>query len=541
LTWGAVEGLGLLGALVAATGLADRAGRRSSAATSNFGTPLPNRALPHGTRPTPLNPATPNRGIVTLGVPHSRVAQGFLGRIGLGTRSAQGPRSPRTSRADAVAPARWAVKRDLSSLVVAGPVSGRVVIGHCGRKLIAAESGHSLLVVGPTQSGKTTGLAVPIIREWRGPVVAASVKGDLARLTMEGRSEEGEVFLYDPLATTGLGRAAWSPLGSCRTWPGARRVAADLAAVARESSGAMTDGDFWYSMAAKLLAPLLLAAATNGYLMSDVVSWVDEHDLTLPLDLLSAFGATGAVQALHATLGRDDRQRSAVFTTAETVIEAFADPDVAACETSGLAAGREIDTRRLLDANHTLYLCAPAHDQRRLRALFATLVAEVIAEAYRRAMETGTGLDPPLLVVLDEAANVAPLADLDVLASTAAGHGVQLVTVWQDLAQLNARYGAKGSSVVNNHRAKLFLSGIADPGTLEHASQLAGEEDRNVRSRTFDHYGSSSTTDALSPRRLVPPDALRRLPPGSGLLVYAHLPPVRVKLRHTLDPKLKTV
>jgi type IV secretion system protein VirD4 len=348
---------------------------------------------------------------------------------------------------------------------------------------------------------------------------------------MEDRSKEGEVLLYDPLATTGLDRAAWSPLGSCSTWAGARRVAADLAAVVRESSGSMTDGDFWYSMAAKLLAPLFLAAATNGYLMSDVVTWVDEQDLTLPLGMLTARGATGAAQALHATMGRDDRQRSAVFTTAETVIEAFADPDVAACEAPGLAASAEIDASRLLDASHTLYLCAPAHDQRRLRALFATLVTQVISEAYRRAMETGKGLDPPLLVVLDEAANVAPLAELDVLASTAAGHGVQLVTVWQDFAQLNARYGAKGPSVVNNHRAKLFLSGIADPGTLEHASQLAGDEDRNVRSRTVDHYGSSSTTDASSPRRLVAPDALRRLPPGSGLLVYAHLPPVRVTLR----------
>jgi type IV secretion system protein VirD4 len=196
-----------------------------------------------------------------------------------------------------------------------------------------------------------------------------------------------------------------------------------------------------------------------------------------------------------------------------------------------LAANAAINAASLLDASNTLYLCAPAHDQRRLRALFAALVAEVINEAYRKAMSTGRGLDPPLLVVLDEAANIAPLAELDVLASTAAGHGVQLVTVWQDLAQLNARYGAKGPSVVNNHRAKLFLSGIADPGTLEHASQLAGDEDRNMRSRTVDRYGSSSTTDAYSPRRLVPPDALRRLPPGSGLLVYAHLPPVRIRLR----------
>ena len=45
-----------------------------------------------------------------------------------------------------------------------------------------------------------------------------------------------------------------------------------------------------------------------------------------------------------------------------------------------------------------------------------------------RAAATGGPLDPPLLVVLDEAANVAPLVDLDrVLATATGGHGVQLV------------------------------------------------------------------------------------------------------------------
>jgi type IV secretion system protein VirD4 len=146
-------------------------------------------------------------------------------------------------------------------------------------------------------------------------------------------------------------------------------------------------------------------------------------------------------------------------------------------------------------------------------------------------MASGHGLDPPLLVVLDEAANVAPLTELDVLASTAAGHGVQLVTVWQDLAQLHARYGPRAPSVVNNQRAKLFLTGIADPGTLEHVSQLAGDEDRIVRSSTTDGYGSQSTTEGPAPRRLIPPDALRRMPPGTGVLLYAHLPPVRVTMR----------
>jgi hypothetical protein len=76
-------------------------------------------------------------------------------------------------------------------------------------------------------------------------------------------------------------------------------------------------------------------------------------------------------------------------------------------------------------------------------------------------------LEPPLLVVLDEAAHIAPLPELDGLAATCASHGIQLVTVWQDLAQVRARYGSRAPTVLNNHRAKVFLPGIADPDTLD--------------------------------------------------------------------------
>jgi type IV secretion system protein VirD4 len=136
---------------------------------------------------------------------------------------------------------------------------------------------------------------------------------------------------------------------------------------------------------------------------------------------------------------------------------------------------------------------------------------------------------------LDEAANIAPLPDLDALASTAAGHGVQLVTVWHDLAQISARYGLRATTVVNNHRAKLFLSGISDPSTLDYASHLVGEEEVLLASTTHGGRGGGSTTRSPSTRRLAPPDALRRIAPGEGVLVYGDLPPARLALRTWFD------
>jgi type IV secretion system protein VirD4 len=425
--------------------------------------------------------------------------------------------------------ARWARRGDLRSLVVRAPVAGRLTLGRACGRLVAVDAGHSLLVVGPTQSFKTTGLAVPALLEWQGPVVAASVKGDLVRDTVAWRRGQGRVWIYDPTASTDLESAPWSPLAGAGTWQGARRVAEGLVEAGRTSTGSLSDGDFWYATAAKLLAPLLLAAAVSGRTMADVVRWVDEQETDEVQDALDAAGQRRALQSLRATWGRDERQRSAVYTTAETVIEVFADPAVAA---STVAGGRAIDPVALLEANNTLYLCAPAHEQRRLRPLFSGLVTRVLEAAYDSAARRGRPLDPPLLVVLDEAANVAPLAELDVLASTAAGHGIQLVTVWQDLAQINARYGPRAGTVVNNHRAKLFLSGIADPATLEHASALIGEAEQPVASTTVDRgRPSASTTVTPIYRRLAPADGLRQIRPGTGLLIAGHLPPVRLRLR----------
>jgi type IV secretion system protein VirD4 len=200
------------------------------------------------------------------------------------------------------------------------------VLGRSGRLTLAAEPSQSVVVFGPTQSRKTTGFAIPAILGWQGPVVATSVKTDLVRDTMGWRQRCGEVVCFDPSGSTGLPSAQWSPLDAARTWSGARKVAVSLTDGAKGGNGPMTDGDFWYATAAKLLAPLLFAAATGGADMSDVVRWVDTQEESEVLGLLDAVGVSEATQAAQASFAKEDRQRSSVYTTAETVLEPFADP-----------------------------------------------------------------------------------------------------------------------------------------------------------------------------------------------------------------------
>ena len=64
----------------------------------------------------------------------------------------------------------------------------RLTLGRIDGHLIAAEPRESVIVIGPTQSGKTTGFAIPAILEWQGPVLATSIKSDLLNDTYAARS-----------------------------------------------------------------------------------------------------------------------------------------------------------------------------------------------------------------------------------------------------------------------------------------------------------------------------------------------------------------
>jgi type IV secretion system protein VirD4 len=431
-------------------------------------------------------------------------------------------------RRHSATPARWARRRDLKPLRIHEPMPGRLSLGIVDGRLVAAEPRQSVIVVGPVQTGKTSGFAVPAILEWKGPVVATSVKTDLMRETFVAREQVGRVWIYDPTASTGMPSCGWTPLSSCSTWTDAQRVAAWLVAAAHRGAAGVENAEFWYAAAAKLLAPVLFAAARSDATMADVVRWIDAQEQEEIFAALDETGEDAAVTAFQASSQRDERTRSGVYTTAETVLAAYADPGVLAS-----ALTSELRAERLLHGGcHTAYLCAPAHEQRRLQPLFATLVQEIVARAYERSSETGKPLDPPLLVVLDECANIAPLRELATLASTGAGQGIQLVSVFQDMSQINAVYGRdRAPTIVSNHRAKVILSGIADAQTLEYVARLLGDEEIRQTSSTTGAEGRRSTTHSVAYRNIAPANVLREMKPGHGLLVYGHLAPARISLR----------
>ncbi len=423
----------------------------------------------------------------------------------------------------------WASPQAVERLVVRGPTRGRVVLGRVHGRLLAAEPCRSVLALGPTRSQKTAGLVIPAILEWQGPVLATSITGDLIGATIKRRFEvsPGRVFVIDPTGQTGHDRSDWSPLDGSRTWDGAHRMALSLLAAHQRQPG---EPDTLQPTAPGLLAGLLLAAATSGRSMTDVVRWVQRQDHNEVQSALHAAEEPAALEAVESVWRMPEQRRSSAYATALGVVGVYADPVIGRSDATNL-----LTAERLLDGRAgTAYVCAPAQQQRRLGPLLSALVQEVVDAAVERATRLGRPLDPPLLVVLDDAGHVVTLPHLDWYAATAWRHGVQLVTVFRDLGQLHARHGELAEIIVNSHHAKVFMSGISDPGTLTYLSYLTGDESIRMAS-----VPAAAPVPADQPegaerpaaRPFLPGDALRRVAAGQGLLLYGHLPPAYLSLR----------
>ena len=428
--------------------------------------------------------------------------------------------------------ARFAGRDELSGLHTPAAQAGRITLGEHDGRLIAAERRASVLCVGPSQSGKTTGLTVPAILEWQGPALGTSIKADVVHDTHRARSQVGEVLIFDPTATTTLEHTPWSPIAAARTWEGARRTAANLLGVADQGAAQNNEETFWKPAGARYLAPLLLAAAHANLTMRDVLRWVALMEQDEPTQLLKDCpnpGAQPGLEALQSVWAADHRLRSSLLQTVATGLDAWQEPLIA----KATAGENQISAKRLLDGHNTLYLVAPAHEQRRLRGLFTALVADVIAAAFERSASTGLPIDPPLLLALDEVANIAPLANLDEIASTGPGQGVQLLTVVQNISQAADRWGRdRAETIIANHRARLFCSGIGDRATLDYLSNTLGEEEiSRIATHRDNALAAGSRTYSTEFRSLAAPHRIRQADTNTALLVYGRLAPAWVALR----------
>jgi type IV secretion system protein VirD4 len=376
---------------------------------------------------------------------------------------------------------------------------------------------HHGLIIGPPRSGKTSRLVIPNLYAHPGAVVATSTKTDVAEATWTRRAELGTCWLWDPTGTLippdGIQTLRWSPIIGCGTWDAAVARAHALATAARPSPNGTPHGSeaHWIERAQALLAPLLHAAAITNNDLRTVLSWLHRRDLTQPLEALQTHGSTMAADLITGIAETEERERSGIFSTADSLLAAYRTDTALASATNP-----NFDPTAFAASNDTIYLCAPATAQAQYAPLVVALLDQIRTATYAARPY------PSLLWALDELANIAPLPDLPATISEGASQGLVVLASLQDLSQARTRWGNAADGFLTLYTHKLVLPGIADLATLRQVSALAGEIDVPVTSHSHDNalWGGRTSTNTNPQRRpRLPIDTIAQGTPGQALWI----------------------
>ncbi|MFI1890213.1 type IV secretory system conjugative DNA transfer family protein [Streptomyces jumonjinensis] len=365
------------------------------------------------------------------------------------------------------------------------------------------------------RSGKTTSLAIPSILAAPGPVLLTSNKaaGDAYTATFDARSEVGRVWSMDPQQIAHAERTMWwNPLADAKSLDGAGRLAGHFLAASVDAS---QQGDFWSKAGSNILSQLFLAAALDDRPITDVMQWLAFPADRRPLDILRDHGFSAVAAQLKGTVEGPPETRDGIYETARQYAAALLNSGIATWVTPQKDVP-EFRPTEFVTSTDTLFLLSKDGGGG-ASALIAACADSVMRAATAQAERAGGRLDPPMLAILDEAANVCKISDLPDLYSHLGSRGIIPMTILQSYRQGQKVWGDAGMDAMwSAATIKVIGSGIDDPDFADKLSRLIGDHDVETKSTSTSESGTS-TSISMRQERILPADAIRALAKGTAL------------------------
>lgn len=290
----------------------------------------------------------------------------------------------------------------------------------------------------------------------------------------------------------------------------------------------MKDGAYWSGKARDLLALLLHAAAIDGKRARDILRWAtaepDDKPVAHLIGVLSDSGPGGPERAwqIRQHFAEAPQTRKSVVATLSPSLAWLADDHARPLGDAPLLEVT-LDVERFLTDRETLHLIAGVKPTGGVPQLISAVVAEVAYQARQISGEMPGGrLDPPLTMLLDEAALIAPVP-LPRWSADSGGRNITLHVSLQSLSQLRDRWGKEGGgTILSNAGALIVFGGSNNAEELKEISDLTGETRQRILNADWAKEGDVEHrwTPVLSPAQV------RALKPGEVLVLRHGLPAV---------------
>jgi type IV secretion system protein VirD4 len=206
------------------------------------------------------------------------------------------------------------------------------------------------------------------------------------------------------------------------------------------------------------------------------------------------------------------------------------------------------DPHDLVRRPMTVYLVLPAEYARTQSPFLRTLIGELL----RAVVRGGPQEKNKVHFVLDEAASLGHLSQLDDAVDKYRGYGVRLHFIYQSLAQLQRCFPEGQHENLLANVSQIFF-GVSDPRTAEYVSTRLGEQTIVVESggsstgdsRSYNgHAGQQSTRSTTrnqnwqqQARKLLKPEEVMALPDRTAITFTRGVPPIWTTLTRYFEDR----
>jgi type IV secretion system protein VirD4 len=454
-------------------------------------------------------------------------------------------RSREAKHSDTYGTARWATARDIRRLALTH--GDGVVLGAWKDQLLRHDGDEHVLVVAPTNTGKSVGISLPTGLVWRHSYLALDLKGENYAVTSGLRASFGSVFRFAP---TEPAAHRFNPLTQIRRGEAEVRDAQVLADMLVDPEGALGTRSHWQLRAFELLVAAILWALYAEQQktlarLAELLADPKRPILALLEDMLQQPIKDGAPHPVVAAGARQlldmaEAERSGVVSTALGYLSLYRDPVLArATEVSDFSIEDLITGARPV----SLYLIIPPEEISRLKALLRLVLNQILKRLTEIAAQQ-SGTSRRVLLMLDEFPQLGKLDFFEHALAYIRGYRIKACLVAQSLNQIVQAYGEHSSILDNAHIRVAFACN--DERTAKRISDMLGVTTETraqmnyAGSRMAPWLGHTMVSRQEVPRPLLTPGEVMQLPSNEALILTGGAPPIRAgKIRYFEEPTFK--
>lgn len=390
---------------------------------------------------------------------------------------------------------------------------------------------ESMVIQGAPRSGKGLYVIINAILDAPGAVVTTSTRADNLVVTMKARAVGGRpVTVFDPQGMSGLpSTLRWSPVRGCED----PDIATRRALVITADTEMKGENAAWQKRSLIVLQCLLHAAALSGEGVRAFRRWSSSPVLAREaIEVLSDPKAALGWQAdLMGILEDDPRNTSNSWIGVSAAVAPLSSPKVLAA-LDPQDDSEEFDPKSFIRECGTLYLIGTRAGAAAAGPYLSALIDDIDNAAREMAfVAPGGRLDPPLSLILDEIANLAPWPGLPVALSDGGGIGISTLVVLQSLSQARTGWSIEEAATIwDSAIIKVIFGGGSDERDLRSLAGLLGERSLIVNTRSWSNQGRQDG-EQIRESPVIRLDEIRRLPVGTALMLGRRTRPILLDLQ----------